>query len=346
MALLFLDGIPDACKDIDEVMAHAKELEREGRLILGVIRAPARAGVIMPRTPVQDPQRIDPKDAGPKPDHPQNKIEHPGSTAELTPQADHGERTYKGFGRLTDKVALITGGDSGIGRAVAIAFAREGADVMISYLPEEEADAAETTRWVEKAGRRAVRLPGDIQDEAHCRHMIDRAFDEFGRLDLLVNNAAFQMTHDRIDEFSTEEFDRTFRTNVYAMFWLCRAALPRMMPGSAIINTASIQAYDPSPNLLAYAATKGAIVNFTKALSHLAMKNGVRANAVAPGPVWTPLIPSTMPEEKVKKFGADTAFGRAAQPVEIAPLFVFLASNEARFVTGEVYGATGGQTPY
>jgi NAD(P)-dependent dehydrogenase (short-subunit alcohol dehydrogenase family) len=300
----------------------------------------------MPRTPVQDPQRIDPKEAGPKPEHPQGKIEHPGSTAELTPQADHGERTYKGLGRLTDKVALITGGDSGIGRAVAIAFAREGADVMISYLPEEEEDAAETTRWVEEAGRRAVRLPGDIQDEAHCTYMIDRAFDEFGRLDLLVNNAAFQMTHDRIEEFSSEEFDRTFRTNVYAMFWLCRAALPRMKPGSSIINTASIQAYDPSPNLLAYAATKGAIVNFTKALSQLAMKNGVRANAVAPGPVWTPLIPSTMPEERVKNFGADTAFGRAAQPVEIAPLFVFLASNEARFVTGEVYGATGGQTPY
>ena len=300
----------------------------------------------MSRTPVQDPKRIDPKEAGPKPEHPQKKIEHPGSTAELTPQADHGEQTYKGLGRLTDKVALITGGDSGIGRAVAIAFAREGADVLISYLPEEEEDAAETTRWVEQAGRRAVRLPGDIRDEAHCNQMIDRAFDEFTRLDILVNNAAFQMTHDRIEEFSTEEFDRTYKTNVYAMFWLCRAALPRMKPGSTIINTASIQAYDPSPNLLAYASTKGAIVNFTKALSQLAMKQSVRVNAVAPGPVWTPLIPATMPEEKVRGFGGDTSFGRAAQPVEIAPLFVFLASNEARFVTGEVYGATGGQTPY
>jgi NAD(P)-dependent dehydrogenase (short-subunit alcohol dehydrogenase family) len=300
----------------------------------------------MSRTPIQDPERIDPKNAGPKPEHPQKKIDPPGSDAELTPSADHGERTYKGLGRLTDKVALITGGDSGIGRAVAIAFAREGADVLISYLPEEEEDAAETTRWVEDAGRRAVRLPGDIRDEAHCRQMVERAFDEFKRLDVLVNNAAFQMTHDSIEEFSTEEFDRTFKTNVYAMFWLCRAALPRMQPGSSIINTASIQAFDPSPNLLAYASTKGAIVNFTKALSQLAMKQGVRVNAVAPGPVWTPLIPSTMPEEKVRGFGGDTSFERPAQPVEIAPLFVFLASNEARFVTGEVYGATGGQTPY
>jgi NAD(P)-dependent dehydrogenase (short-subunit alcohol dehydrogenase family) len=300
----------------------------------------------MARTPVQDPERIDPKNAGPKPEHPQKKIDPPGSEAELTPSADHGERTYKGLGRLTDKVALITGGDSGIGRAVAIAFAREGADVLISYLPEEEEDAVETTRWVEDAGRRAVRLPGDIRDEAHCQQMIERAFDEFKRLDVLVNNAAFQMTHDSIEEFSTEEFDRTFKTNVYAMFWLCRAALPRMQPGSSIINTASIQAFDPSPNLLAYAPTKGAIVNFTKALSQLAMKQGVRVNAVAPGPVWTPLIPSTMPEEKVRGFGGDTSFERPAQPVEIAPLFVFLASNEARFVTGEVYGATGGQTPY
>jgi NAD(P)-dependent dehydrogenase (short-subunit alcohol dehydrogenase family) len=300
----------------------------------------------MSRTSVQDPHRTDPKDAGPKPQHPQKKIDPPGLEAELTPQADHGERTYKGLGRLTNNVALITGGDSGIGRAVAIAFAREGADVLISYLPDEELDAAETARWVEEAGRRAVCLPGDIRDEAHCEQMIERAFDEFKRLDILVNNAAFQMTHDSIEEFSTEEFDRTFKTNVYAMFWLCRAVLPRMQPGAAIINTASIQAYDPSPNLLAYAATKGAIVNFTKALSQLAMKQGVRVNAVAPGPVWTPLIPSTMPEEKVREFGGDTSFERPAQPVEIAPLFVFLASNEARFVTGEVYGATGGQTPF
>jgi NAD(P)-dependent dehydrogenase (short-subunit alcohol dehydrogenase family) len=288
----------------------------------------------------------DPKEQGPKPEYPQRPIEPPGLDSEMTPTADHGEQSYKGLGRLQGRVALITGGDSGIGRAVAIAFAREGADVLIGYLPSEESDADETCRWVDKAGRRSVKLPGDIQDERHCEQVIARAFEEFGRLDILVNNAAFQNTHDSIEQFTTEEFDRTFKTNVYAMFWLCRAALPRMSPGSVIINTASIQAYDPSPHLLAYAPTKGAIVNFTKALSQLAMKKGVRVNAVAPGPVWTPLIPSTMPQKMVKTFGQDTSFERAAQPVELAPIYVFLASNESRFVTGEVYGATGGQTPF
>ena len=287
----------------------------------------------------------DPKEKGPKPEYPQKPIDPPGLDAEMTPKADHGETSYEGLGRLIDRAALITGGDSGIGRAVAIAFAREGADVLLSYLPEEERDARESAEWVTKAGRKAVLLPGDICDERHCAALVDRAFAEFGKLDILVNNAAFQRTHDSIEEFTTEEFDATFKTNVYAMFWLCRAALPRMAQGSTIINTASIQAFDPSANLLAYAPTKAAIVNFTKALSQLAMKQGVRVNAVAPGPVWTPLIPSTMPEEKTRKFGQNTSFGRAAQPVEIAPLFVFLASNEARFVTGEVYGATGGQTP-
>ena len=295
---------------------------------------------------VQDQKVVDPKAQGPKPEYPQQPIDSPGSIKEMTPKADHGEESYKGLGRLQDRVALITGGDSGIGRAVAIAFAREGADVLLSYMPEEEDDARDTSGWVEKAQRKAVRLPGDIRDERHCTAMIERAYEQFGRLDILVNNAAFQRTHDRIEEFSTEEFETTFRTNVYAMFWLCRAALPRMKPGSAILNTSSIQAFDPSPNLLAYAATKAAIVNFTKGLAQMAMERGVRVNAIAPGPVWTPLIPSTMPDEKIQKFGQNTAFQRAAQPVEIAPIFVFLASNEARFVTGEVYGATGGQTPY
>jgi NAD(P)-dependent dehydrogenase (short-subunit alcohol dehydrogenase family) len=264
----------------------------------------------------------------------------------MTPRADHGEESYVGLGRLKGRAALITGGDSGIGRAVALASAREGADVAIRYMPEEERDAAETIRWIEEAGRKALRLPGDIQDENHCGKMIDRAFDTFGRLDILVNNAGFQRTYESIDDVTTEEFERTFRPNVFAMFWLCRAALPRMKEGSAIINTASIQAFDPSPSLLAYAPTKAAIVSFTKALAPMAMKSGVRVNAVAPGPVWTPLIPSTMPEEQVENFGGDTAYGRAAQPVELAPLYVFLASNESRFATGEVYGATGGQTPY
>ncbi len=224
---------------------------------------------------------------------------------------DHGEESYKGLGRLTDRAAIITGADSGIGRAVALAFAREGADVLFTYLPEEEEDANETARWIEKAGRKAVKILGDLRQEQHCQTVIDRAFKEFGKLDVLVNNAAFQMTHEKIEEFTTEEFDRTFKTNIYALFWLTRAALPRMQPGSAIINTTSIQAYDPSPNLLPYAATKAAIVSLTKTLSHLGMKQGVRVNAVAPGPVWTPLIPATMPAEKVKSFGKDTVLRTA-----------------------------------
>jgi NAD(P)-dependent dehydrogenase (short-subunit alcohol dehydrogenase family) len=296
--------------------------------------------------PIQDSSRADPRQQGPKPEYPQPPLDPPGSDAEMRPLADHGEHSYRGLGRLNGLTALITGGDSGIGRAVAIAFAREGADVAISYLHEEDPDAQETRHWIEDAGRRALLLPGDIADERHCASLVDRVFGEFGRLDILVNNAAFQRSHEQIEAFTTEEFDRTFKTNVYAMFWLCRAALPRMQSGAAIINTASIQAYDPSPTLLAYAPTKGAIVNFTKALSQMAMKRGIRVNAVAPGPVWTPLIASTLPNEHVRQFGKGTAFERAAQPVEIAPLFVFLASNESRFVTGEVYGATGGQTPY
>ena len=288
----------------------------------------------------------DPRNAHPAPPYPQPDLEYPGSDAEMTPKADHGEQTYKGLNRLKGRTALITGGDSGIGRATAIAFAREGADVALSYLPEEERDAEESRRWIEAAGRRALGLAGDITDERHCTSMVSRVLQEFGRLDILVNNAAFQSTHEDIADFSTEEFDRTFRTNVYATFWLCREALAHMESGGSIINTASIQAFSPSPFLLPYAATKAAIVNLSKALAQIAIKRGVRVNVVAPGPVWTPLIPATMPAEKTKSFGADTTFGRAAQPVEIAPVFVFLASDEAQFITGEVYGATGGQTPY
>ena len=304
------------------------------------------ASAAMTTRSIQDPKPVDPRPQERAPEYHQKQIDPPGHEREMTPPADHGELSYSGLGRLTDRTALITGGDSGIGRAVALAFAREGADVAISYLPEEEPDAAETVRWIEQAGRKALRLPGDIQDEHHCAELVDRVVDAFGRLDILVNNAAFQRTYDSIEEVTTEEFERTFRTNVFATFWLCRAALPRMKPGSVIINTASIQAFDPSPSLLAYAPTKAAIASLTKALAPSAMKQGIRVNAVAPGPVWTPLIPSTMPPEKVGKFGSDTPFGRAAQPVEIAPVFVFLASNEARFVSGEVYGVTGGQMPY
>jgi NAD(P)-dependent dehydrogenase (short-subunit alcohol dehydrogenase family) len=300
----------------------------------------------MSKSTVQNPQPKNPKEQGPKPGYEQSKIPHPGLTADMKQKPDHGEQSYKGFNRLQDRVALITGADSGIGKAVAIAFAREGADVLLSYLPEEEQDAADTAQWVEKTGRKVVKVPGDLREESYCDNLVARALADFGKLDLLVNVAGFQMTHDNIEDFTTDEFDHTFKTNVYALFWLVRAALPKMKPGSAIINTASIQAYDPSPNLLPYAATKAAIVSLTKTLSQIGMKQGVRANAVAPGPVWTPLIPATMPEEKVKSFGKDTVFERAAQPVEISPVFVFLASNEARFVSGEVYGVTGGQTPY
>jgi hypothetical protein len=285
----------------------------------------------------------DPKEQGPKPPFDEQPQEPPGIESEMTPRPDYGADSYRGHGRLEGKAAIITGGDSGIGRAVAVAFAREGADVLISYLEEEEQDARETARVVETAGRRCVRVAGDIQDEARCLAIVERAVEEFGRLDILVNNAAFQMTHGSIQEVSSEEFDRTFRTNVYAMFYLCKAALPRMQEGGSIINTASIQAYQPSAELLAYAATKGAIVTFSKALASEAMKSGVRVNVVAPGPIWTPLITSTMPHEKYEEFGKDTPEERPGQPAELAPVFVFLASQESSYVCGEVIGVTGGK---
>ncbi|HEX8282662.1 MAG TPA: SDR family oxidoreductase [Pyrinomonadaceae bacterium] len=285
----------------------------------------------------------DPKERGAKPPFEEQPQEVPGIEAEMTPRPDYGAKTYEGHGRLEGKAALITGGDSGIGRAVAVAFAREGADVAISYLEEEERDALETARVVEAAGRRCVRIPGDIQDESHCRLLVERAVEEFGRLDILVNNAAFQMTRGGIEEISSEEFDRTFRTNVYATFYLCKAALPHMGEGGSVINTASIQAYQPSAELMAYAATKGAIVTFSKALASDAMKRGVRVNVVAPGPIWTPLITSTMPHEKYEEFGADTPAERPGQPSELAPVYVFLASQESSYVCGEVIGVTGGK---
>jgi NAD(P)-dependent dehydrogenase (short-subunit alcohol dehydrogenase family) len=288
----------------------------------------------------------DPKAQYPEPPFPEQQQEPPGTEAELEPRADHGQETYRGSGRLTDRVALITGGDSGIGKAVAIAFAREGADVAISYLGGmEEPDAADTVRWVEKADRRALAIDGDIQDPEHCRTLVERVADEFGRLDVLVNNAAWQDCGDRIEEITTEEWQRIFRTNIEAMFHLSKAAIPRMREGGTIINTASIQAFTPSPELLPYSATKGAIVTFTKALAQDpgVLERGLRVNAVAPGPIWTPLIPSTMPAEKAASFGENTPLGRAGQPAELAPLYVFLASQESSYITGEVIGITGGR---
>jgi NAD(P)-dependent dehydrogenase (short-subunit alcohol dehydrogenase family) len=259
----------------------------------------------------------------------------------MNPKADHGEESYRGLDRLTDRAAVITGGDSGIGRAVAIAFAREGADVLISYLDEHE-DARETVRLVEAAGRRGVAVAGDIGDEAHCRHVVDRAIAEFGRLDILVNNAAFQATHETITEHPSDEIERIFRTNILAMFWLCKAAVGHMQPGAAIINTSSIQAYQPDAMLLPYSTTKGAIVTFTKGLAQDLTPKGIRVNSVAPGPVWTPLIPMSMPEEKTEGFGSQTPTGRTAQPAELASSYVFLACDESRFVSGEILAVTGG----
>jgi NAD(P)-dependent dehydrogenase (short-subunit alcohol dehydrogenase family) len=274
----------------------------------------------------------------------QDQIEPPGTEAEMTPQADHGEESYRGFDKLTGRVAVITGGDSGIGRAVAIAYAREGADILISYLNEQEdADAKETARHVEAAGRRCVLVSGDISEAAHCRAIIDRAVTEFGRIDILVNNAAFQRTYESLDEISEEDWDHTFRTNIAAMFHLAKAAVPHMGPGSSIINTTSIQSDKPNPMLLAYAATKGAVSNFTAGLAQMLGNKGIRVNAVAPGPIWTPLIPSTMPPEKVKNFGQDTPLGRVGQPRELAGIFVLLASNEGSYMNGGIYPVTGGK---
>ncbi len=273
----------------------------------------------------------------------QGQIQPPGTEAEMTPQADHGEASYQGSKRLAGLAAVITGGDSGIGRAVAIAYAREGADLLISYLNEQEdADARETARHVEAAGRRCVLVPGDIADAAHCRAVIDRAVREFGRIDILVNNAAFQRTYQSLDEVPDEEWDYTFRTNITAMFHLAKAAVPHMRPGSSIINTTSIQSDKPSPMLLAYASTKGAVSNFTAGLAQMLGSKGIRVNAVAPGPIWTPLIPSTMPPDKVESFGKDTPLGRPGQPKELAGIYVLLASEEGSYMTGGIHAVTGG----
>lgn len=272
---------------------------------------------------------------------PAQQQQPPGTEAELTPQADHGETSYVGSGKLKDKATLITGADSGIGRAVALAFAREGADVLISYLNEHE-DAEETRRLVEEAGRRAVLVPGDLADPAHCRAIVAKAVEAFGRIDVLVNNAAFQMTHDSLEEIPDEEWDYTFKVNITAMFHICKAAVPHMQPGSSIINTTSINSDNPKPTLLAYAATKGAIANFTAGLAQLLAEKGIRANSVAPGPIWTPLIPATMPPDQVESFGQQVPMKRPGQPAEVAPVYVMLASSQASYISGARIAVTGG----
>lgn len=295
--------------------------------------------------PEDQTRQQDPKEQYPQPEFGEQdqRDQHPGYESEMGPRPDYGYETYRGFGRLEGKKTVITGGDSGIGRAVALAFAREGADVLISYLEEEESDAQETAQVVEEAGRKAIKVPGDIVDEAHCKKIIETAVEEFGQIDVLVNNAAHQMSVNGIADVSTELLDRTFKTNIYAMFWLCQAALPHMPEGGSFINTSSIQAYQPSPVLLPYSSTKGAIISFTKGLALEVAEYGLRANTVAPGPVWTPIIPASMPGETVSQFGGTSPMGRPAQPAELAPAYVFLASQEASFVNGETLGVTGGK---
>ncbi len=278
----------------------------------------------------------------PTPPQPEQQQEPPGLTGIMQPIPDHGEHSYNGSGRLENKVALITGADSGIGKAVAIAFAREGADVLISYLNEDE-DARDTAKWVEDAGRKALVVAGDITSEDHCKSLVRCAVDELGGLDILVNNAAFQRTYADIADINAEEWDRTFRTNIYAPFFLAKAAIPHMTAGCAIINTTSIQSRQPSSHLLAYASTKGAVSNFTAGLAEMVAEKGIRVNAVAPGPIWTPLIPSTMPPEKSANFGKQTLLKRAGQPAELAGAYVLLASDLGSYMTGAVVPVTGGQ---
>ncbi|MGY1643676.1 SDR family oxidoreductase [Geodermatophilus sp. SYSU D00703] len=266
----------------------------------------------------------------------------PGTLGEMTPKPDHGEESYRGSGRLTGKAAVITGGDSGIGRAVAIAFAREGADVLISYLNEHE-DAEDTKKYVEEAGRRCVLVPGDLADRAHAKTIIPKALEAFGKVDVLVNNAAFQMSHESLEEISDDEWDHTLALNLSAMFTLCKDALPHLQPGASIINSSSVNSDQPSPHLIAYAMTKAAIANFTASLAQMYADKGIRANSVAPGPIWTPLIPATMPEEKVESFGQQVPIGRPGQPAELAPVYVLLASDEASYVSGARVAVTGGK---
>jgi NAD(P)-dependent dehydrogenase (short-subunit alcohol dehydrogenase family) len=296
----------------------------------------------------QTPETTDPQQQHQQPDTEGEQLPDPGSSASVTgrmgEEPDHGEESYRGTGKLTDRVAIVTGGDSGIGRAVALAFAREGADVVLTYLDGEDEDGRRTAQLVEDADRRAVLVPGDLTSEDFCQQLVDRTVDELGRIDILVNNAAYQMAQPGgIADITTEQLDRVMRTNLYALFWMCKKSLPHMSRGACIINTSSVQSSSPSPELLDYATTKAGIVNFTRGLAQQVAGDGIRVNAVAPGPIWTPLIPATMPEEKVASFGTQTPLGRAGQPAEVATAFVFLASPESSYITGEVIAVTGGQ---
>jgi NAD(P)-dependent dehydrogenase (short-subunit alcohol dehydrogenase family) len=291
---------------------------------------------------------VDPRERFAKPPFPQEKQKGSGSSEALTPPADYGEQSYQGHDRLSGRIALITGGDSGIGRAVALCFAKEGANVLFAYLEhdnDEEKDAQETIRLVESAGGNVIAVAGDIGKKSFCEQLVARTIEEYGRLDILVNNAAFQRTYEHLTDVPEEEFDRTYRTNVYGTFFLTQAALSEMKPGGVILNSCSIEAYEPKDQLAPYASTKAALVSLTKSCAKECMERGIRVNGVAPGPVWTPLIPATMPLEQVQNFGKSSLFGRPAQPVEQAAIFVFLASDDASYITGEIYGATGGKMP-
>ncbi|GLY15998.1 oxidoreductase [Kineosporia sp. NBRC 101677] len=266
----------------------------------------------------------------------------PGTTAAMDPVPDHGEKSYRGSGRLEGKIAVITGGDSGIGRAVAIAYAREGADVVVSYLNEHE-DAEDTAKWVREAGRKVVLIPGDVSEPAHCRSIVEKTVAEFGRIDVLVSNAAYQAVYDTIEDVSDEEWDRTIATNLSAYFHLAKAAVPHMPAGGSIIGSSSVNSDTPNPGLMPYAATKGAIANMSAGLAGLLAEKGIRVNSVAPGPIWTPLIPATMPPEKVESFGKDTPLGRPGQPAEVAPVYVMLASDESSYVSAARIAVTGGK---
>jgi len=327
--------------DSDSLNVRRREFVGMGAGIIAGLSAPVIADAASAAT---SGGLVNPATEYPKPPFPKQEQEWPGLTSKMQPRPDHGEKSYRGSGKLTGRKALITGGDSGIGRAAAIAYAREGADVAINYLPQEEPDAKEVVQLIRDAGKKAVALPGDLRSEEFCNKLVADAMRELGGLDILVSNAARQHSIDNITDITTQQFDDTFKTNIYAYFWLARAAVPHLQPGSAIIATSSVNAYDPSESLVDYAATKAAIMNFTKGLAKQLAPKGIRVNAVAPGPFWTPLQPTGgQKPDKLTQFGSDTPMGRPGQPAELASIYVMLASNDLSYSTGQVFGAVGGR---